>query len=90
VASVWHLAPIHLGLDVHRDTISVAILAPDQQVPEVDRAPTTAYAQRFWVKNKLRAGRAQGEARLRVLTLSLLGVTCCNASRGPYRGSAWR
>jgi hypothetical protein len=40
------------------------------------------------VKNKLRAGRAQG--RLPVLTLSLLGVTCCNAPRGPYRGSAWR
>jgi transposase len=39
VASVSHLAPIHLGLDVHRDTISVGILAPDQQVPEVDRIP---------------------------------------------------
>jgi transposase len=40
VASVSHLfAPIHLGLDVHRDTISVGILGPDQQVPEVDRIP---------------------------------------------------
>ena len=39
MASVSHLAPIHLGLDVHRDTISVAILGPDQQVPEVDRIP---------------------------------------------------
>jgi transposase len=39
VASVSHLAPIHLGLDVHRDTISVGILEPDQQVPEVDRIP---------------------------------------------------
>jgi transposase len=39
VASVSQLAPIHLGLDVHRDTISVAILTPDQQVPEVDRIP---------------------------------------------------
>jgi transposase len=37
--SVSQLAPIHLGLDVHRDTISVAILGPDQQVPEVDRIP---------------------------------------------------
>jgi Transposase len=35
--SVSHLAPIHLGLDVHKDTISVGILEPDQQVPEVDR-----------------------------------------------------
>jgi transposase len=37
VASVAQLAPIHLGLDVHRDTISVGILRPDQQVPDVAR-----------------------------------------------------
>jgi transposase len=37
VASVSHLAPIHLGLDVHKDTISVGILRPDQQVPDVER-----------------------------------------------------
>jgi transposase len=37
VASVSHPGSIHLGLDVHRDTISVGILLPDQQVPEVDR-----------------------------------------------------
>ena len=39
MASVSHPAPIHLCLDVHRDTISVGILEPDQQVPEVDRIP---------------------------------------------------
>jgi transposase len=39
VASVSHLGPIHLGLDVHKDTISVAILAPHREVPEVDRIP---------------------------------------------------
>jgi transposase len=39
VASVSHLAPIHLGLDVHRDTISVGILTADMQVPEVDKIP---------------------------------------------------
>jgi hypothetical protein len=37
VATVSHLAPIHLGLDVHKDTISVGILDPDQQVPDVER-----------------------------------------------------
>ena len=37
MASVSHLAPIHLGLDVHKDTISVGILRPDQQVPDVER-----------------------------------------------------
>jgi hypothetical protein len=30
VPSVSHLASTHLGLDVHKDTISVAILAPDR------------------------------------------------------------
>jgi transposase len=29
----------HLGLDVHKDTISVAILAPDRDGPAVDRIP---------------------------------------------------
>jgi Transposase len=37
VASVSHLARIHLGLDVHKDTISVGVLRPDQQVPDVWR-----------------------------------------------------
>jgi transposase len=39
VPSVSHLAPTHLGLDVHKDTISVAILAPDRDGPDVDRIP---------------------------------------------------
>ena len=39
MASVSQLAPIHLGLDVHKDTISVAILAPQREIPEVDRIP---------------------------------------------------
>ena len=37
MASVSQLAPIHLGLDVHKDTISVGVLRPDQQVPDVER-----------------------------------------------------
>jgi hypothetical protein len=37
VPSVSHLGPIHLGLDVHKDTISVAILAPDRDGPDVER-----------------------------------------------------
>jgi transposase len=39
VASVSHLGPVHLGLDVHKDTISVAILAPDHDGSDVDRIP---------------------------------------------------
>src|SRR4030095_16350264 len=39
VPSVSHLGPTHLGLDVHKDTISVAILTPDRDGPEVERIP---------------------------------------------------
>ena len=39
MASVSHLGPIHLGLDVHKDTISAAILAPDRDGPDVERIP---------------------------------------------------
>jgi len=37
VASISRVAPIHLGLDVHKDTISVGILPTDQQIPDVER-----------------------------------------------------
>ena len=36
MASVSHPAPIHLGLDVHRDTISVGVLVPGEEVPAVE------------------------------------------------------
>src|SRR5829696_10552777 len=39
VPSVSHLGQIHLGLDVHKDTISMAILAPDRDGPDVERIP---------------------------------------------------
>jgi len=39
VPSVSHLAVTHLGLDVHKDTISVALLAPGCDGPAVDRIP---------------------------------------------------
>ena len=49
MVSVSHLAPIHLGLDVHKDTISVGVLLPDQQVPDVDRiAHDEASVRRLW------------------------------------------
>jgi transposase len=37
VASVSYLVPTHLGLDVHKDTISVAILTHDRDAPDVER-----------------------------------------------------
>jgi hypothetical protein len=39
VPSVAQLGPTHLGLDVHNDTISVAILTPDRDGPDIDRIP---------------------------------------------------
>jgi transposase len=82
VASVAHRAPIHLGLDVHRDTISVGILLPDQQVPEVDRiahdeASIRRLVGRLGDRSRLRACYEAGPtgydlARL----LSSIGVSC--------------
>jgi hypothetical protein len=77
VASVSHLAPIHLGLDVHKDTISVGILRPDQQVPEVEgiahdeasvRRLLARVPDRAWLRACYEAGRP---------ALSWLG--CCTA-----------
>jgi transposase len=39
VAQCLASRPTHLGLDVRKDTISVAILAPDRDGPEVERIP---------------------------------------------------
>ena len=43
MTSVSHSAPIHLGLDVHRDTISVGILAPGDDSPRSTTSPTTRH-----------------------------------------------
>jgi transposase len=37
MSSVTHSGPIHLGLDVHKDSISVAVLPPGQDTAEVDK-----------------------------------------------------
>jgi hypothetical protein len=42
VPSVSHLAPTHLGLDVHKDTISVAILALTVTAPRSTGSPMTS------------------------------------------------
>jgi hypothetical protein len=40
MARLAHTGPIHLGLDVHRDTISVATLPPDHTSAAVERIPS--------------------------------------------------
>jgi hypothetical protein len=49
VAGVSYLAVTHLGLDVHKDTISVAILVPDRDGPAVDRIPMTSRRSAGWL-----------------------------------------
>jgi hypothetical protein len=85
VASVAHLGSTHLGLDVHKDTISVAILAPDRDGPDVERIPhDQASVRRLvgrlgdprWLRACYEAGPTGFElARL----LERMGVGCWSA-----------
>ena len=59
MARTPHPGPIHLGLDVHRDTISVATLPPDRATAEVERIPSDeaavlAFVGRFAEPESLR------------------------------------
>jgi transposase len=82
VASVYHPGPIHLGLDVHRDTISVGILLPDQQVPEVDRiahdeASIRRLVGRLGDRRRLRACYEAGPTGFALARLlEGMGVSC--------------
>jgi transposase len=60
MARIAHTGPIHLGLDVHRDTISVATLLPDRASAEVERIPSDEVAVLSFL------GRFAEPARLRV------------------------
>ena len=59
MARIPQQGPIHLGLDVHRNTISVATLLPDQasaaveQIPS-DEAAVLAFISRFAEPSRLR------------------------------------
>jgi transposase len=82
VASVSHLAPIHLGLDVHRDTISVGILTADMEVPEVDKIPhdepsVRRLVARFPDRRQLRACYEAGPTGFELARLlHSMGVSC--------------
>ena len=39
MSRIAQAGPIHLGLDVHRDSISVATLHPDQAAADIQRIP---------------------------------------------------
>jgi hypothetical protein len=44
--SVSRREAIHLGLDVHKDSISAAILEPNREVPEVEKIFNDEYSVR--------------------------------------------
>src|SRR5215211_3746888 len=59
MARIARTGPIHLGLDVHRDTISVATLPPDHTSAEVEQIPhdeaaVLAFLGRFAEPGRLR------------------------------------
>jgi transposase len=60
MARIAYRDPIHLGLDVHRDTISVATLLPDAAVAAVEQIPSNEAAVLAFV------GRFAEPGRLRV------------------------
>jgi transposase len=82
VASVAHPAPIHLGLDVHKDTISAGILRADQQVPDVegithDEASVRRLVARFPDRARLRACYEAGPTGFELARLLRgMGVSC--------------
>ena len=82
MASVAHLAPIHLGLDVHRDTISVGILVPGEEAPAVDKiahdeASVRRLVGRLGDPRRLRACYEAGPTGFELARLlHRMGVSC--------------
>jgi transposase len=82
VPSVSHPGPIHLGLDVHKDSISVGVLLPDQQIPDVDRithdeVSVRRLVARFADRGRLRACYEAGPTGFALARLlASAGVRC--------------
>ena len=83
MAKIPQQGPIHLGLDVHRNTISIATLPPDQASAAVEQIPSDEAAVLAFM------GRFPEPGRLRVCyeaarpAMSWPG--CCNAKASPAR-----
>jgi transposase len=73
---------IHLGLDVHRDSISVAVLLPEHEVPEVDKIPhdeasVRRLVERFPQRSLLRTCYEAGPTGFGLhRLLTAMGVCC--------------
>ena len=58
VSSIAHQGFIHLGMDVSKDSIAVAVLPPDRDVAEVDKIFHDADSVRRLIKRIGRPGKA--------------------------------
>jgi transposase len=82
VSMVSHVGSIHLGLDVHKDTISVAILTHDRDGPGVERiahdeASIRRLVGRFPDPRRLRACYEAGPTGYELARLlQSMGVGC--------------
>jgi transposase len=82
MARIAHRVPIHLGLDVHRDTISVATLLPDRTAASVEQIPSDeaavlAFVGRFAEPDRLRVCYEAGPTGYELARLLLSrGVAC--------------
>jgi hypothetical protein len=83
MARIAHTAPIHLGLDVHRNTISVATLLPDRAFAAVEQIPSDEAAVLAFL------GRFAEPGRLRVCYEAARPATswpgCCTPGGSPAR-----
>ena len=83
MASVSHAVGVtYLGLDVHRDTISAAILAPDRDGPDVEKIASDEAAVRRLVgrlgdRRRLRACYEAGPTGFELARLLIsIGISC--------------
>jgi transposase len=82
MARIAHPGPIHLGLDVHRNTISVATLLPDQTLAAVEQIPSDeaavlAFISRFAEPGRLRVCYEAGPTGYELARLlHAQGVAC--------------
>jgi hypothetical protein len=75
--------PIHLGLDVHRDSISVATLPPDRATADVERIPSDEAAVLAFLGRFPEPGRLRSVTRPARPAMSWPG--CCTPEGLPAR-----
>ena len=61
MSSIAHRGFVHLGMDVSKDSISLAVLSPDRDIAEVDKIFHDADSVRRLVK---RIGQPEGDLGL--------------------------